>query len=183
MLPQPIQGCKPEKPLKSAVLTDSICTLCACRTSNLIPVCAITRLRFIAILAPVFFAVFRKWVEVVNLRLASNRQAEAYYGLSGWIKEFVASPGRRPLQITKDQSIVRPTRGLLRIAPCIFRRFVTRLAGCLLCMVGAEATADELSLRTGAIEVPELHRHSGTIAFEYRHDLAGPFAFSAGYIN
>jgi len=72
---------------------------------------------------------------------------------------------------------------LLRIARCIFRRFVTRLAGCLLCMVGAEATADELSLRTGAIEVPELHRHSGTIAVEYRHDLAGPFAFSAGYIN
>src|ERR1700676_806773 len=79
--------------------------------------------------------------------------------------------------------MVRPRRGSLRIAPSISCHFVARLGGCLLCIVGAEVTADELSLRGGAIEASELHRRSGTIAFEYRHDLAWPFAFSAGYTN
>src|SRR5947207_9157748 len=37
-----------------------------------------------------------------------HRHAEAYYGLSGWIEEFVASPARSPLQIGKVRSARTP---------------------------------------------------------------------------
>jgi hypothetical protein len=72
---------------------------------------------------------------------------------------------------------------LQHIVSRIVCHFFACLVGCVLYVVGVEVAADELSLRGGVIEASELHRRSGTIGLEYRHDLARPFAFSACYTN
>jgi len=69
------------------------------------------------------------------------------------------------------------------VAPDIVCHFFARLAGCLLCLIATEVAADELTLLGGAIEASDTHRRSGTIELEYSHDLGGPFALSAAYLN
>jgi len=67
--------------------------------------------------------------------------------------------------------------------PRIVCHFCARLVGSLACLAVSGAAADELSLLGGAIQEADTHRRSGTVEFEYSHDLGGPFAVSAAYLN